>query len=659
MYRNIICTVIFFYWLLIPCASSFAQSQDLTGRSFTHPGMMQTRSDLTFLRTQIKTGTEPWTTAFKNMLQHIQLDSVPRPYTHISQGPYGKEDRGGRSLLKDASEAYSCALAWYINGDGRYALKSMKILDAWAATLEDFDGNNAKLLAGMSGHYLLNAAELLRYSNSGWPEKSVYEFKKMMLTVYYPLIKDFFPEANGNWDAAMLNTMMEIGVFCDSRPIFARAVNHYWNGNGHGAITKYIYPGGQPQEATRDWGHVQLGLGEFAKAARVAWNQGIDLYGAADNRLARGFEYASKFMSGDSVPVIGRISQLERNTTRDIYESIYSHYHDVKHLNMPFTLKMITKTRPNSGLELLSGLNTHQPAKVVFSDLPQPGLRAHIVGIVPEQPQVRSAAIIVRPGMSIQKAIDSAAHHQGLVHLADGVFTLGTPIVMRSGVTLEGEGRRTILMLNPDLNGITIGNDDPDLHDLQIRNLVIEGGKSVSEGKDPNDDRRMRSFQKAEARGGILLQSQRGHLMKNIKLENLSIYHCTLNGIAVSMARGLIVNQCDVTDNGAAVSPGPGQSHNLLLKYVINATVTHCRLDDSPYGSGILAIAGEQLRLSGNEAARNHQSGFCLADISHVEAVDNLLEGNDDRGIQLIRYIDGCRFLHFADNDSRYNGNDQ
>jgi len=29
-----------------------------------------------------------------------------------------------------------------------------------------------------------------------------------------------------------------------------------------------------------NWDHVQLGIGEFAKAAQVAWTQGLDLYGA-------------------------------------------------------------------------------------------------------------------------------------------------------------------------------------------------------------------------------------------------------------------------------------------------------------------------------------------------------------------------------------------
>ena len=88
----------------------------------------------------------------------------------------------------------------------------------------------------------------------------------MLLTAYYPMIMNFFPEANGNWDAAFIKTMMCIGIFCDDREIFDRAVNHFLLGPGNGGITKYFYPNGQCQEMTRDMAHTQMGLDYFAKA---------------------------------------------------------------------------------------------------------------------------------------------------------------------------------------------------------------------------------------------------------------------------------------------------------------------------------------------------------------------------------------------------------
>jgi len=80
----------------------------------------------------------------------------------------------------------------------------------------------------------------------------------------------------------IINTLLCIGIFTDNHAIFNTAAERYYRGPGNSGITKYIYPNGQIQETTRDWDHVQLGIGEFAKAAQVAWTQGLDLYGATN-----------------------------------------------------------------------------------------------------------------------------------------------------------------------------------------------------------------------------------------------------------------------------------------------------------------------------------------------------------------------------------------
>src|ERR1700761_6866380 len=319
--------------LLIGVTSLFAQSSSKypihTAGPFVHPGIAQNSADLEFMKKQVQAGEQPWKAAFERLKQETPLNYKPRAVTHLSQEAYGADDAGGKQLEKDAQASYKQAIMWYLTNDQTYANNAIAILKCWADTLWDMDGNNAKLLAGLTGHYFLNTAEILKYTHSGWKEKDITQFKRLMLTVYYPLIKDFFPEANGNWDASMIDTQFGIGVFCDNREIFNTALNRFYFGTGNGGITKYIYPGGQIQESTRDWGHVQLGLGEFAKAAQVAWTQHIDLYKVAGNRLALGFEYASNYMVGNDVPIYGIISPRERGVFRDIYESIYDHYHNL------------------------------------------------------------------------------------------------------------------------------------------------------------------------------------------------------------------------------------------------------------------------------------------------------------------------------------------
>ena len=305
-------------------------------QTFVHPGLLQTRQDLEFMKAKVAAGEQPWKQAWENLLgqSYSSLDFQAKPVVHIERGSFGRVSNGDRDLSESALAAYSHALQWYITGDKKHAGKAIEILDAWSATLWDFEGNDAKLLAGWTGGTFCNAAEILRYTDAGWPADRMAQFNRMLLTVYYPLLKNFFPEANGNWDAAIIYTMMSIGIYAGDRAIFDRAVDHFLRGTGNGGITKYVYPSGQCDENTRDMGHTQLGLGYFAKAAQVAWNQGADLWGAADNRLALGFEYTAKYMLGEDVPAFGAISKSGRGRFSDIYEPVYQHYHFVKGLEM-------------------------------------------------------------------------------------------------------------------------------------------------------------------------------------------------------------------------------------------------------------------------------------------------------------------------------------
>ena len=48
----------------------------------------------------------------------------------------------------------------------------------------------------------------------------------MLLTVYVPLLRMFYPEANGNWDAAIMYTLLAIGVFCEDRDLMEAMMNY-------------------------------------------------------------------------------------------------------------------------------------------------------------------------------------------------------------------------------------------------------------------------------------------------------------------------------------------------------------------------------------------------------------------------------------------------
>ncbi|HEY4415048.1 MAG TPA: alginate lyase family protein [Verrucomicrobiae bacterium] len=627
--------------------------------AFVHPGMLQNQQDLAFVKQAITKGQEPWKTAWRHLCaeNNSSLNFEPKPFVHVIRGSYAHPNIGGQELEDSAHAAYSQALQWVVTGDQQHAQKAIAIINAWSYTLWDFQGNDAKLLAAWSGHVFCNAAEILRRPNSGWQEKDVDQFKRMLLTVYYPLLKNYFPEANGNWDAAMMDTMLCIGIFCDDHTIFDSAVKHFLRGEGNGGITKYIYPSGQCEENARDQAHTQLGLGELAQACQVAYNQGVDLYGTADNRLALGFEYTAKYMLGETVPAYGILSPRARGKFSDIYEGIYQHYHFVKGLEMPFTKRVSEQLAGKSwGVLTLSRSGLIKP-----SDPQSLSPRGHSVAEAGAQDDVMTSppadAVRITLGESIQKALDKLTHG-GWVVLTNGTYVLSAPLRIPSNVTLVGQGSETILTLESnDTVRATLVNGSDDLHGVTLRNFVVEGSTVVRASlTDPNQDRRQRASQMAPSRGGIIFSAQHEGQMHNLNFEHVTVRNCTQNGVAILGAKDVNIAACDFSDNGASVAPGAGLQHDLLLAHVVNASVRDSRFDDSLWGSGIHLSGSRDVNLLNNEAARNAINGLDITESKNIHIQGNLTEGNDQNGILMDGLMDGCQNIEVVDNLSRNNG---
>ncbi len=317
-------------------------------KNFVHPGMLHSRTDLDRMKKMVAAGTEPWKSGWEKLrsVDVCQLDYEPHPVEHLSVASGGA---AGGPQQYDAGAAHFHAIQWAITGDPNHAKKAAEILNAWSGTLKSLEGHNAKLQAGITGFKFCNAAEILRYTEgSGWSDTDHERFKKMLMEIYYPTIQDFQSNYNGNWDAYMVLTMMCIGVYCDDHAIFDRAVDHFYHGPENGSITGYIYPTGQCQESTRDQFHVQMGLGALAGACEVAYHQGLDLYGADDNRLLAGYEYSAKYNLGHDVPCEGEISPRQRGRFRPVWEIACNHYVHRRGLDAPWLTQVVEKIRPEA-----------------------------------------------------------------------------------------------------------------------------------------------------------------------------------------------------------------------------------------------------------------------------------------------------------------------
>ncbi|NDV81780.1 alginate lyase family protein [Bacteroides sp. 51] len=638
---------------IIVCCLLCACSQKPTA-SFIHPGMAQNQQDLDYMCQMIQADAQPWKSAYENLQQETSLDFVPQAFDRISVGPYGANSIGGREFSQSAEAAYNHALMWYITRDKAYAGKAIEILNAWSYKLRSFDANNAKLNVGLFGYHYLNAAEILKYTESDWAPNDMEQFTRMVLTVFYPTIEDFFTEANGNWDASMINTMMCIGVFVDNHEIFNRAVERFYWGERNSGITKYLYPGGQCQETTRDWGHVQLGIGEFAKAAQIAFTQGLDFYRVADDRLARGFEYTARFMLGGHIDLFGVYTTRDNDRFRDIYESIYSHYKQTRGITLPYTEEAIMKhTRSKSSVGFLTGVrsgasnaDTDAMKELDPERFLMPTEAGALNGKYAEAPE---DAVLVRPGESIQKAVDAHKGTGKWIVLRAGVHTLQEPLKLYSGMTLAGEGRETILHLAGGLHATTIINGTDSLEDVVIRDLLIEGAVNTVENGDPNHDRRTRSYMSAPSREGIVFWSE-DNAIRNIRFEQLTVQNFTKNGVMVVGASDIRISQCDFSDNGGSVVPGEGFHHNLLLSYVADCTLWKSRFDTSPWGNGIDATFCQGLTVEACEMARNKRSGIRCAESADIILVGNRAEGNDRHGIAIEKRMDSCQGVTIRNN---------
>lgn len=627
-------------------------SLKIRAQAFIHPGIDQTSADLAYMKKMVLAGNQPWKNAFDRLKAAADTAFIVQPYTHVLRGPYGKPNIGGDDLSKSANMAYNYALMWYITSNKKYATKAINILNSWSSTLWDFDYNDAKLLAAWTGHVLCNAAEILRYTNSGWTKKDISSFSNMLMTVYYPLMRYYFPQANGNWDGAIIHSIIAIAIFTDNRKMFNNAVDHFLHAPMNGSIFKYIYPSGQCQESMRDQGHVQLGLGEFAGAARVAFTQGIDLFSLGNNRIALGYEYTAGFLLGQKTQCYGIISQRGK-IFRDDYEYVYRHYtsHGV---DMPNTKRAADSVRDKATRSVLTAFRAPVSVSVKKSGVPAKSDIAYVAGagesgsaIIP------SDAVVVRVGQSVQDAINTAAASSHWVLIKAGLHTMQSTLTIPSGVTIAGEGLGTILFLDPASGKRdAMVNAENDLHDVTIRDLVIEGSNKTDRGNDPNSSR---SYRGGYNRGGIIFRALADGDMKNINLIHVTIQNCTYNGVFVSGAENVNVIGCNFNENGGNAVPGPKLQHNLLLTHCTHVTVKDSRLDTSPFGSGIAIDHNNDISVMNCEVARNGYYGVLVSESKNVSITKNLIEANDRSGVMVEFLHSGSEKIDINNNKIRFN----
>lgn len=633
-----------FIVLLFACSSAWAQP-------FVHPGIDQNKNDLDQLKSMVLKGEEPYKSAYARMKAAADTPFTAQPFTHVMRGGYGRPNIGGNELSRSANMAYNYSLVWYITGEKKYAQKAIDILNAWSPVIWDFDLNDAKLLAAWTGHIFCNAAEILRHTKSGWQQKDQEQFTEMLMTVYYPLLRYYYPTANGNWDGAIIHTILAMAIFTNNREMFNNAVDHYLHSPVNGSIFKYIYPSGQCQESMRDQGHVQLGLGEFAGAAQVAYTQGVDLFAAGDNRLALGYEYTAGFLFGQKPHCYGPISERQKEL-RDDYETVYRHYTSMG-ISVPFTKKAADSVRSKASRSVLTAVRATRKNSAATSSAPTASKIGYIAGAQASTAvNVPADAIIVSPGQSIQDALNTAAGSKRWVMIKSGIHTLPATLKIPSGITICGEGVSSVLFLDPQGGRDAMHNAADDMSDVTIMNLAVECSNKTEVPSDPNS---ARSYRGGYNRGGIIFRASREGLMKNLALKHVTVRNATYQGVFISGADKVEITGCDFDENGGTVVPGARLQHNLLLSHCSNVMVKDGRFDTSPNGSGIAIDHCNTVSVTNCEIARNGYYGLVVMESENISISGNLIEANDRSGVMVEYLRNGSQQVIIEKNLVQYN----
>lgn len=346
----------------------------LHAAGFTHPGLLNTKVELDFVKAKIQAGEEPWKSLFHRMQSssYGNLNYTPHPLTVVNAN--GKD---ADLENEDAKAAYAQALLWYFTDNEAYAKNSVSILNAWSETLVKHESTNGQkaLLAAWCGSVFPLAGEILRSTYPSWTDREIKNFSEMLDRAFLPLILPGNAAINGNWEVSMSNALICIGVFNEDVTTYERGV-FLWrkrvpayfylttdgptpvrphgttNHDSDAAISKYWYKpntyfDGLCQETRRDYGHhMQMGLASAINAAEIAYHQGLDLYAENEERLIAAMEFQAGPLVGHPVPPARFPDGFIASDVLPTWEIAYNHFHNRRGHAIPLTETLIrTKVR--------------------------------------------------------------------------------------------------------------------------------------------------------------------------------------------------------------------------------------------------------------------------------------------------------------------------
>ena len=321
------------------CVLAAVMSVAADARTFVHPGIDCSQSDIERARAMVAGGREPWASTLEALKESA--------YSDLGQTA---PDQGARLTTQECNwkigiagrRAHDLAILWRLTDDERYARKAVEFINA-NSHYEHLDLSGTAPLDYGKVFLLVEAAELMR-DWAGWAEPDKSRFSRMLREKFYPVLKNGDPARFGNQGLFAWRAVLAMSIFLEDERMYDR-VWRYLNGLPHRSddepfvsgppvcapdpveateqmetfklcgrreeavdygydeqLRYYIYANGQCQESSRDQAHVMAGLFMYVAIAEAFWLQGDDLYGALDNRILTGLEWSLRYNLSDWEP---------------------------------------------------------------------------------------------------------------------------------------------------------------------------------------------------------------------------------------------------------------------------------------------------------------------------------------------------------------------
>lgn len=243
--------------------------------------------------------------------------------------------------------------------------------------------------------------------------------------------------------------------------------------------------------------------------------------------------------------------------------------------------------------------------------------------------QLHTYDVSVAAGAStatIQKAINNAyTNGGGTVTLAAGTYTITTPVILKSNVTITGAGKSSTILkrasssdLGTGCSVITVSSGG--ISNVIISALTIDANTSIDPSSSPDKD--------SWSNGGVLI-TDTDETNDNIMFNNIVVKNATM-GFHIKGTTNLTVKNSDFYNNGGCYK----YWHNMYLRRIYYVNIYNCNLYSSNSGNGINISFCTNILIDTCNCYSNYFRGIRAADSSYIDVLDcNIYSNKNGDGI--------------------------